>query len=207
MAAMNSESCQGCARARQEEGLAVPGSRECLGCRRAFACRTDLPDLWSVRPPSGADIRCDARGVTFTAPLPDALCYALLLLACLVSAAWMIHYGVLLPAIVLGGLIGLGARALRWRGVRHTWGVWDRRVWHVAALGALSIRRGYPAGAVRAFHCAGARADGPVCFHIGPWTIPVTHLPSAADNEWLMRELNDRLARERRRIERSARAG
>jgi len=60
---------------------------------------------------------------------------------------------------------------------------------------------------VRAFHCAGARADGPVCFHIGPWTIPVTHLPSAADNEWLMRELNDRLARERRRIERSARAG
>ncbi|HPT96763.1 MAG TPA: hypothetical protein PLU39_02740 [Armatimonadota bacterium] len=203
---MNSDSCQGCARARNEDGFAVPGSPECLGCRRAFTHRPDLPDLWSGHPPGGADIRCDARGITFTSPLPDAFRYTLLLLACLVCAAWMLHYGGLLPGIVLGGLIGLGTRALRWRGVRHTWGVWDCRVWHIAALGALSIRRGYPAGAVRAFHCAGARADGPVCFHLGQWTVAVTHLPTAADNEWLMRELNARLARERRRIERSARA-
>lgn len=199
MAAMSSDSCQGCARARSEDGFAVPGSPACLGCRRAVSRPPDLSDLWVARPPGGADITCDARAVTFTAPLPGAVRHGLLALACLVCLAWALESGLLVPGTALMVATGLWAGAPRCiRGIRHTWGVWDSRVWHIAALGTLSITRAYSAAAVRTFHCAGARAGGPVCFHHGPYTVAVTHLPSRADNVWLMRQLNDRLQAARR---------
>jgi len=197
---MESPTCRGCIRARYEEGYAVPGAPACLGCARVTPGQ---PDRWTPRPPGGTPATCDERGVSFRSPLPDGWRGAGLGAAALLGSLALASGG--LSALLLAAaalcLVAL-ALHLDARGVRHSLGIRGEQVWHEVMVGGIALRRAYPAAAIRAFYCAGSRANGPVGFHQGCYTVRVTSLPAPGDNEWLTRQLNDRLKASRRRTTR-----
>ena len=189
---MHYEPCEGCVRARDEDGIAVPGAPACLGCRRALPANRPCPDLWLARPPGGSPVTCDGSGVSFDEPLPEGVRYgvpaAMLLVGLTCAGSGAAAVLVLAGVLLWSGLVGRAAR------LRHSWEMRGDRVRHTVRVAGLRVSRTYPLWAVRAFHCAGPRLQGPVGFHNAAHTVTVGTLPAPADNEWLMRRLNERLS-------------
>lgn len=84
--------------------------------------------------------------------------------------------------------------------VHHQWCFWGARIRHIARIGRFVITRVYALENVRAFFCSGPHACGPVAFHDGRYVVQVASLPVPADNQWLMRRLNERLEATKRKL-------
>lgn len=84
--------------------------------------------------------------------------------------------------------------------VHHQWCFWGKRIRHIARIGRFVITRVYALENVRAFFCSGPHACGPVAFHDGRYVVQVASLPVPADNQWLMRRLNERLEATKRKL-------
>ncbi|MBI3945802.1 MAG: hypothetical protein HY321_07775 [Armatimonadetes bacterium] len=191
---MQPDSCEGCVRARSEDGYAVPGALACLGCRRALPDAPGIPDRWTACPPGGTPASCDDAVVSFLSPLPLAAAHAVAAGSALLGAAWLaagLPAWPVIPLLMGGAWLALGPLRPR---IRHYWAFQGARVRHVARIGAIAVSRAYAVEAIRAFHCTGPRAAGPVGFHHGRYTVQVASLGVPADNQWLMRRLNERLA-------------